>query len=311
MKHLTKTVKNIFNRFKSENNQNKIEILNNLPEPNEEVLNICRKIRGEDRFPAIIIHGVMRRSGTNYIGDLLNLHAGICGFPNQIWEFPFLGTTDILMEAQEKFFREYNRNRERIGQSDLLSLFGASFIAYLHAYVPEKQRMLLKVPSVKYIACFQNVFPFENALVLERDGRDVVASTIKTWPNRKFEEVCISWKAAQEEIIEFRKKVESKNILFAQFEKAVIDPSGFLKTVFNEFNIDDSNFPYEKVNNLPVKGSSVLRVNGKVTWKAIKKPKDFNPINRWINWTKKQKDTFKRICGETLIKAGYSDDLNW
>ncbi len=301
----------IFKRKKSENNKQVDYKENRLPMPNENVLRVCKNIRGENKPASIIIHGVMRRSGTNYVGDLLNLHPDLCGFPNQIWEVPFLKTTGNLLDAQNEFLNGYHRNRERIGEGEFLPLFGASFIAYLYSFVPEDKRMLLKVPSVEYIAYFKNVFPFEKAIVLQRDGRDVVASTIRTWPNMNFQDVCYSWKTAQEEIIKFIHDSNSEQICFCKFEDAVQDAQKFVKSVFQKLKIDDDRFPYDEIGNLPVKGSSELKVGGKVTWKAQERPKNFNPIGRWTNWNNQQKRTFKNICGETLIKAGYAKDMNW
>lgn len=53
-------------------------------------LQTARSNRGSDRESAIIIHGVMPRSGTNYIAALLRLHPDLYAFPNDIYEIPLL-----------------------------------------------------------------------------------------------------------------------------------------------------------------------------------------------------------------------------
>jgi protein-tyrosine sulfotransferase len=78
-----------------------------------------------------------------------------------------------------------------------------------------------------------------------------------------------------------------------------------------DLNLNDAHFPYDQIDTLPVKGSSALTPDGKMTWKPMEKPKSFNPIGRWAAWTDQQKGIFKRICGETLIGAGYAENQDW
>ncbi len=285
--------------------------LNDLEFPRNRALEVSKEIRGTERPPAIIINGVMRRSGTNFIGELLSLHPNYCSYPGKIWEVPFLSTSLKLLEAQESFFKGYHRNRERIGSADFLPLFGSAFIAYLHSFVPEHQQILTKVPGVEQLWNFPRVFPYEKLIILQRDGRDLVASTLKSWPDSDFAEVCTQWKQSQELILKFRNETPQGNVCYVKFEDAVKDPCGTVKLIFETLDMDDAAFPYDKVDSLPVKGSSSLRVDGQMTWEGIEKPKSFNPIGRWKEWTKIQKRTFKNICGETLIRSGYAQDWNW
>jgi hypothetical protein len=55
----------------------------------EYALQVAKTIRGTDRKSAIIIHGIMPRSGTVYTGSLVKLHPDISPYPNEIWEAPF------------------------------------------------------------------------------------------------------------------------------------------------------------------------------------------------------------------------------
>ena len=151
---------------------------------------VAKTIRGENRPPTIIVHGIMKRSGTVYTGELLGLHPAVHPHPNLIWETPFLALTGDVRKLQQDFFLSYQQNIGKIGENDFLPLFGASFLAYLSALVPNDQRMLLKVPGVEYLDYFYDVFPNEHLLLLLRDGCDLVASTIKTWPQLCFAGVC-------------------------------------------------------------------------------------------------------------------------
>jgi hypothetical protein len=152
-----------------------------------------QSLRGRDHPPSIIIHGIMKRSGTVFVGQLLSLHPQLFAHPNNIWEVPFLPLTRDVARLQEKFLLLYDRNRDQMGRDDFLPLFGGAMINYLYGYVPDGQRMLLKIPSVQYLNNFFSVLPGEDLLVLVRDGRDVVTSTIKTWPQIQFSMACRRW----------------------------------------------------------------------------------------------------------------------
>ncbi|MGD9209477.1 MAG: sulfotransferase [Desulfobacteraceae bacterium] len=282
-----------------------------LPPPRNRVLKVSEEIRGADRPSAIILHGVMRRSGTNFIGELLGLHPDFCSYPGKVWEAPLLSASSHLIEAQETFLNGFQRNREHFSQTDFLPLFGSAFIAYLHSYVPQGKRTLIKVPGVEQIWNFSNVFPNEKLIILQRDGRDIVASTINSWPEYDFTEMCMKWKKSQELILKLKEEPKTSACCFVKFEDAVSDSKTFIKRLFSQLEIDDTSYPYDQVDQLPIKGSSQIKVEGKMTWKPVEKPKTFNPIGRWRKWTDQQKTTFKEICGETLIRAEYADNLNW
>lgn len=282
-------------------------------QPSEHALQCAQLIRGNNREPVIFIHGILRRSGTNFIGELIRLHPDLVAYPNKIYEAPFLRTTGWLIKAQEEFFSEYQRNREQIGERDFLPVFGSAFVAYLNAFVPENKQILLKVPGVQFLPYFFSIFPNEKLLIIIRDGRDVVQSTVRTWPQRKFTDVCREWSEAARNIISFADTFTSKSdsFLIAKFEDAVADSKNFVSRVGSHFGLDMERYPYEKLKEVPVKGSSSLKQDGKMTWKPIERPRYFNPVGRWSEWDSKLKKKFKNICGQTLIETGYCSDLNW
>ncbi len=279
----------------------------------EEALRVAREIRGE-RPPTLIIHGVMQRSGTNYTGELLRLHPNLYGYPNKITEVPFLQLTKDIIHTQNHFFQIHIQNSDKIGNKDFLPLFGASFIAYLYSFVPAGRRMLLKVPSVEYLKYFFSMFPYETPLLLLRDGRDLVTTTINTWPQKRFEDVCRSWVDSVNMILAFQKHYpeENYNYLTVKYEDIVSDPDSFITTACERYSLDRTMYPYGKIKDLPVIGSSTIGKEGKeVVWKGVSKPKDFNPVGQWGNWSSRQKRVFKDIAGKALVETAYCADFNW
>lgn len=269
----------------------------------------AKSIRGRDRQPAIIVHGITKRSGTVYVGELLSLHPNIYSYPNHIWEIPFLPQTGSIIDLQKKFFLDYEQNVGKIGENDFLPLFGASFIHYLYSTVPAGRQLLLKMPGVQYLDYFYSVFPEENLLLLVRDGRDVVASTVRTWPQIRFADACRRWDRSAKMVMACHKRFEGREgYWLSTYEQAVREPNSFVTEACTQFGLNIEQFPFEKISSLPVIGSSTTRKQGK-TW--IKKPKNFKPVGRWQNWSPWQKFTFKKIAGTSLIDLGYCDDLDW
>jgi hypothetical protein len=266
-------------------------------------------IRGMDRQPAIILHGITKRSGTVYVGELLSAHPKVSSYPNNIWEIPFLPQADSIIDFQNKFFLDYQHNVGRIGGNDFLPLFGASFIHYLYSLVPTGYRLLVKMPGVQYLNYFYLVFPGEHLLLLTRDGRDVVSSTVRTWPQIRFSDACRRWDRSAKMVLACHEQFKGrKGYWLGRYEEAVEKPEAFIREACARFGLDIEDYPNEKIDALPVIGSSTVRKRGR-TW--IKKTKSFKPIGRWQNWSTWQIFTFKRIAGGSLLDLGYCDNLDW
>jgi len=279
----------------------------------DQALQTAKLIRGRERGPAIILHGIMPRSGTAYVGELLRQHPDLFAYPNHIWELPFLEQTGDLVHLQDKFLQAYRHNVGKIGDRDFLPLFGSALMGYLHAGVPAGKRMLLKVPSVQYLGHFQSVFPYEQVLLLARDGRDVVHSTLRTWPQLRFFMVCLRYRRAANMVLAFheRHRHRKEGYWLGCFEDAVRDPAGFVRTACRCFGLEESRYPFERIDSIPVHGSSTLSEAGDTTWRAVPKPAGFRPTGHWQQWSAVRRRVFKMIAGRSLLDLGYGEDLSW
>ncbi len=283
-------------------------------EISDQAIRAARLARGADRDPAILIHGIMPRSGTVYVGELLRRHPDLYAYPFHLWEFPALQLTGDLLKLQEKFLLGYKLNRGKIKEGDFLPLFGASLIAYLYASVPPEQRVLAKMPSVQYLSHFFSMFPYENLLILVRDGRDLVHSTLRTWPHLNFLQVCLRWhRSAQIVLHTFEQLSTTKcnGYWMAKYEDALKDPETFVKEACQHLGLAENRYPFEEIDSIRVIGSSKLENKDKVTWQHLQKPKDFKPVEYWQKWSPARKLIFKTIAGRSLVALGYCEDLNW
>ena len=291
--------------------------LNREEKPEEkvsaQVLDMANAMRGTKRQPAIFLHGVMPRSGTVYFGEVLRLYPEVFAYPNKLWELPFMTHAGDLINYQEKFFQTYQQNRSQMEQNDLLCLFGAAMMNYLHSFVPEGKILLIKVPWMQFLNYFFTFFPKKRLLLLMRDGRDVVHSTIRTWPNRDFEDVCRQWDSSARIFLDLQEKFNSDEyrICFVKFEDLLQEPEDVTRGVLQTFDLDCQKFPADKIHNLPVRGSSAMQQEGKVSWSPVQKQTKYKPGGKWRSWSRQEKKLFKNICGETLIKLDYAENSEW
>ena len=281
--------------------------------PSADAIEAAARIRGTNRGPAIMIHGIMPRSGTVYVGELLRYHPDLHAYPREFWEAPFLGRTADIEHLQQAFLWTHVHNEGKIGDNDFQPLFGASLIAYLHAVVPESKRVLLKVSGVQYLDRFFDVFPHEALLLLVRDGRDVVHSTVKTWPQIRFWMACLRWKRAAKMSLYVKNRFgENKHLFwFGRFEDAIDSPKDFATAAFERLGLDAAKYPWESIDETPVMGSSSLDAPGEVKWEPVEKPAGFKPTGHWRNWSAYRRIIFKAIAGESLVSLGYGREEQW
>lgn len=283
-----------------------------VPQPSPAALAAAQAARGADHPPALLIHGIMKRAGTVYTGHLLALHPDVTGFPQQLWETPLLARAGDVRALTGRFLDDYRPNYDRFPPHDLLPLLGAGFMAYLHAATPPGQRALTKIPSVEYLHHFFAMFPHEQLLLVVRDGRDVVHSTVNTWQGLPFHDVCRRWQrsAAMVNYVAHH-FADHPNFLLTRYETVIADPAAFVRRVCDRFGLDVDRYPFDAIADIPLQGSStVKRADGRARY-WVNKPADFNPVGRWQNWSRWRKLVFKRLAGQALIDLGYAPDHNW
>jgi protein-tyrosine sulfotransferase len=290
---------------------------NNLepPEVGEPAKKAARSIRGKIRDPAILIHGIMPRSGTVYVGELLKLHPDLHDYPYKMWEVPALQMSPHLARLGRKFLLEYKPNIGKFGENELLPLFGASMIAYLQDGLPSNGRLLMKVPSVQYITHFFSMFPHEYLLLLIRDGRDVVHTTLRTWPRLNFIQVCLRWNRSAQAILQAIGQFNSSQkdqYLLMRFEDALAEPEAFVKRASTCFGLNPKDYPFDEIDSIKVIGSSKLTKPGEAfAYRWAQRPEGFRPMDYWQRWPAIRKYIFKAIAGKSLMDLGYCRDLDW
>jgi hypothetical protein len=247
------------------------------------------------------------------MGELLRLHPHLMRHPHQLWEFPALQLSADLHKLQAKFLRMYKLNRSRVQADDFLTLFGAAMMAWLHEPVPADQRVLVKMPSVQYLDCFFAMFPYESLLILIRDGRDLVQSTLRTWRYLSFVQVCLRWNRSARMILGLRSApgFDPSRVWIAKYEDALFEPEAFVREACARFDLDPQVYPFDKIKHVRVVGSSKLAERPNFAWSYQRRPADFRPVEYWKSWSPMRKLVFKATAGRALIELGYCKDQTW
>ena len=106
-------------------------------------------------------------------------------------------------------------------------------------------------------------------------------------------------------------KEHENRFWFARFEDAVKNPKDFVSSASSNFCLDASKYPWEKIDEVGVHGSSSLAGSGDVKWSAVDKPAGFRPVGHWQSWSSYRRVIFKSIAGNLLVEMGYGGEEGW
>lgn len=264
----------------------------------------------------------LQRSGHNYISNLLLKHEQL-QFPsgtNLPGEQNIMQHAGHLMEyasktvAGQKGWEHKTQEQVKLQSAILLRVLGHSLIEYYAKFIPANSTyILLKDPATIGIENFSSVFPEAKLICLLRDGRDVVQSLIKTFKNFDFEQGCKLWSEGTNRMLNLPEEDLGKRFLLIRYENVFSNPTAEMKAVLAFLNLNESEYAFDKIDEMPIFGSSTNSVNerGEVDWSITNNRKDFKPVGKWQQWSAAQKNIFKKIAGETLIRAGYEQHNNW
>ena len=275
---------------------------------------IADRVRGERRAPVIFVHGVLPRSGTNLVANALALHPDVVPFPSELWEFPVLHAASGARALRDEIIAMFPANEGRIEKHALLAYLASAWIADLQAQHPNKL-ILLKSPHVRELSLFPSIFPRDRLVLCLRDGRDVAASSARTFKGgllgkgglfgKSFRQLAIEWSQATEAALDLSDQ-QQEGVALVRFEDMVEKPKDSVEQIWQELGLSSKGYPYDELARLPVFGSSTNEAVGDDRWTPVAVTKEFAPVGRWRNWPERRKEAFARIAGRTLCRAGYA-----
>ena len=253
----------------------------------------------------IFLLGIQPRSGTNYLFDLLLAHPDC--------------TASLL---PEDFFVAYSHHLHGFVQSvlhasnpdwglDEAGLYGSLRKTLTGWLAPpgEPRRIIAKTPSVAGLDYFFQLFPTSQVVILVRDGRAVLESGMRSFSRWTFDSAAREWAAGARTIARFQQSHASRSHQFTlvRYEDLYTQQAVELKRLFEFLNLNTQGFNFNAVDNIPVRGSSVLRgaPAADVHWQPVAKTADFNPLERFKDWTPAQHARFNWLAGDALRLFGY------
>jgi hypothetical protein len=259
----------------------------------------------------IFILGIMQRSGTNFLYELLRLHRD-CDISVTLWEDHLVRYTNLLMKYANSVYNHWNPTwgvDERL--KDLLcQCIGNGLLSFLSAHNKGK-RLLTKTPSVRNIKYFFKLFPGAYLIILVRDGRAIVESGVKSF-GWDYEAATRRWVEAAHTIIQFderNKPNPDSKYLIIRYEDLWKNLDKELHKIFGFLGLDVDTYDFNVARDLPIRGSSQLRLEGNesVHWNPMKKTQNFNPLVRWHYWNRALHERFNWIAGKYLKQLGYEE----
>ena len=248
----------------------------------------------------IFIISALNRSGTNYLANILTA-TGEYAIPENIGEDYLMVYSDKLesyfLETTKHWSKHYRENSRAL--DDILAKFGIFFEEFFLERIPTSKRLLLKCPRPYNISNIFKFFPNAKVLIVERSAKDTISSFFSSFPEYSFyQSVDLFFKGSCELNAFFTKNKESGQVMKVKY-KDLINNNEVAISALGEF----CNVPRSSLDpiNQPLIGSSELKKQeGHIHWKPIEKPKNFNPVGRYKNWS-----LYKKIIYR-LLKLKYS-----
>jgi hypothetical protein len=201
--------------------------------------------------------------------------------------------------------REYHRSKYKISAEERHALFRSMLFRVATGVDPA----VALNPSIRYVVAktwpspsnmdrFLNLFPGMRVFYIIRNGIEVVASAVRYPPMSPitFEEACTVWAHG----IDFD-KLRLSNYALIRHDRLVSDPEAMFSSAFEYLGLTPDSAPAQFISNELFnssfdKPSSGLPVRDIFAARA----------SPWLQWSPEERKTFRRICGATMEKLGYS-----
>jgi len=259
----------------------------------------------------VLVLGISRRSGTNFLGDLICLHPD-CARVEAIWEDFTLARAARLQDYAAAVAGSWHRDWDPDGEhrGALLRCLGEGVLRFLTDRVapreePPPRYAVSKTPSVENLDAVADFFPGARSIVIVRDGRDVVESLMRSF-EWSFRGAVRDWARGARHIAAARER--EVPFLLVRYEDLVADVEGELRRIFDYLDLDAQRVDFAAAARLPVRGSSSFGVvDGNVHWSPVAKTAEFQPVKRWASWPRRRRERFLWLAGDRMRELGYAD----
>jgi hypothetical protein len=244
----------------------------------------------------IFILGIQGRSGTNFMLDLLELHPSVeaVSVASEDWVVDQLHHLEQLAATLE--------SRWASPLPDLRRRLGEELARQLARGIDDRV-VLTKSPTVHNLELFPRYFPDAHLVLLIRDGRAVVESTVRSF-GTSYEGATRRWAEAARTIGRFLERRDHRLHHLVRFEDLIADRESTMRQLIAELGLESD--CYDFAARLPgVRGSSELTTSGDLHWRPVDLGPGFDPTRRWVGWSGWRHARFAHLAGEEMLELGY------
>jgi hypothetical protein len=276
--------------------------------------------RPEHQFPdrnnsqrqsPIILLSACPRSGSNYLENLLLLHPQCRR--SKVPEDFFLANSETLLNFCRSVADSWDDWwLERLGGPSRLAMhIGTALLRFAYP-APEGEdpggdlHLVLRSPTTEGIATATILFPDARVLVVVRNGPATVESGHRSfrWP---YEEAMLAWRQSVRRILSYLASIDGPRCYLVRFEDLTADPARAITRILVFLGLDPATYPFNRVDGIPVFGSSSFgRTNGeRVHWRPVPKDASFDPLARAQSWPLHRLVRFSWLAGAEQRRLGY------
>ena len=257
----------------------------------------------------IFLLGIMHRSGTNFLAQLLEQHPRIGRGP--VPEDFLVAKLSALELYLRRVTGEWNPRWPVNDRSlDLRKALGAGLSAFATLQAARGETYALaRTPSVGGLAFVRQFLPDAHLIILLRDGRAVIESGRRSF-GWNFDDAARRWDASARMIRNFiSEDPHPARTILVRYEDLVSRRDEEVERILGFLKLNPAELSDDALTNTPVIGSSDLKSAGNeaVHWEPAQF-EDFRPLERFATWTKSERLRFDWLAGEMLEAFGYSDN---
>ena len=255
----------------------------------------------------IFVLGMLQRTGTNHLWDLLGLHPDT-ELLGPVFEDHLVRWSPHLVSFVDDVTRRWSEDWEvpPSESADLLRSLGDGVVSWLSNHAPNR-RVVTKMPSVEQVDRFFDLFPSCSLVVIIRDGRSVCESGVNTF-GWSYERAFRRWACAADRVLAAEGRYgDHPSFQVVRYEELIDRPSDVMRSVCATVGLDPERFPYDQIDDVPIRGSSALAAGGgaAVHWKPVERSASFDPRERWRSWDDHRHRRYAAVAGAQHRALGY------
>jgi Sulfotransferase family len=273
------------------------------------------KVEEESLSELVFVFGIMQRSGTNYLSDLLTLHEQCRG--SRIYEDFLVANSGLLERYVDAVSKNWRREWFQFAIDEEVTEIAKALGSGLEAFcggAPTSHRYLVcKTPNSLNIDHTFRFFPTARVIVIVRDGRDLVESYIRSFScPGSWETLVREWCLSAQRIAAFLETSPARErALLVRYEDLFSNTAVEMRRILKFLRLKTARYDFGKAARLPIRGSSVFgrQPGSAVSWQQVARTADFVPIGRFRDWSGRRLRRFSWLAGRESAHLGYALEI--